>query len=136
MSPDNRIRVESSSPISPGWLWFGWIAAPIAWAVQGLFGWYFGGADCLSGSMAGGGGLKVAETLIGIGAAIVAIVAIVHGYRDWQSSGEPTRLEAANGRTPMQYLAAGGALISSIFLIAIIWAGVGGVIVNACGSAR
>ncbi len=135
MSPQERVR-EDSSRISPGWLWFGVVAAPIAWAVQGLFGWYFGGADCVNGSMAGGGSLQVAETLISIGAAIVAIVGIVHGWRDWGRSGEPTRLEAANGRTRTQYVAAAGALVSSIFLIAIIWAGIGGVIVNACGSAR
>ncbi len=129
------IRVDASG-ISPGWLWFGIVAAPVAWAVQGLFGWYFAGAGCANASMGGGGSLQIASTLISIAAAIVAVIGIVEGWRNWGRSGEPTRLEAAEGRTRTQYVAAAGALISSIFLVGIVWAGIGADIVNACGSAR
>ncbi len=134
MTPDTPPREESS--ISPGWLWFGVIAAPVAWAVQGLFGWYVGGANCVNGSLAGGSSLQVAATIIGIAAAIVAVVGIVTSLRNWRSSGEPTRLATVEGHTRNQYIAAAGTLVSGIFLLGIVWAGVGGVIVNACGSAR
>ncbi len=134
MTPDNTLRGESS--VAAGWLWFGIVAAPIAWAIQGLFGWYFGGADCVNGSMAGGSSLQVVSTIIGIAAALVAVAGIITGLRNWRQSGEAARLETAEGHTATQYIAAASTLVSSIFLIAIIWAGIGGAIVNACGSAR
>ncbi len=135
MRPPNLTRDDSSS-ISPRWLWFAIIAPPIAWAVQGLFGWYFGGADCANGSAGGGGTLQLAETCVSIAMAVVAIVGLVKALGNWRHTAEPARLETANGRTTVQYLSAAGALISGIFLIAIVWAGVGAVIVNACGSTR
>ncbi len=135
MAAPQNLRGETAEN-APRWLWFTIVAGPIAWAVQGLFGWWFGSANCAPAAMAGGGGLTIAETFISIGALIVVAIALVEGFRNWRRSGESTRLEDANGRTTLQYLTAAGALVSASFLVAIVWAGVGLVIVNACGSMR
>ncbi len=118
----------------PEWrLWAGVLLAPAAWIAQGSLGWYFGYEAC------GGLTIPVARTVLTILSLIALSVAMAGGLIAWSSWGRvvPERHPGdIKGSDRVEYMAAGGVLVSSVFAIAIVWGGLTAAFVNACGGMR
>ncbi len=115
--------------IAPGRLWFGLLAAPAAWSVQGLLGWFFGARICTEMSI---GGVRTVVGLIGIAAIAVSVVALAVGIGNWRTATAET--DAAENR--IEFMSLGGVLVSGAFILATFWATLNAVFISVCGGVR
>jgi hypothetical protein len=94
-------------------VWAALLGAPLAWAIQFGLVWYL--ADHLCASLQGPPAAPSVQRGvfggIGLAAAVVAVAALRGGWKIWRDPGESPSQE---------YLGAGAALISGIFLGAIL----------------
>ncbi len=133
---------SDAPPPSLGQLWFALWAGPLAWAAQGLLGWWIGGSACANGTPGTSvwhlsiGGLQVLVGVISVIAILIALAGLVIGYRSYQRSTPQPDLSDIRGRGRVDFMAASGLLVSSIFVIATVWAGLTSVLVNPCGTMR
>jgi hypothetical protein len=115
--------------ITPHRLWIGLVAAPLAWAVQGLLGWFFGARVCGSMSI---GAVRLTVGLVGVAALLVALGGIAVGLENWRVATAGPRPAADR----VEFMSFGGLLVSCVFVVAIGWAALNAVLVNGCGGMR
>ena len=108
-------------------LWYGLLVPPTAWAVQEWLGWFFGQRNCSTLEPP-----SVRWILLGVSVAALA-AALVGVRRGWQTWSD-TRDRDHNDR--VDFMAFGGLLVSGIFSIAIVWAGLSTAFLSDCGSMR
>ena len=109
--------------------WFGLLAAPGAWIVEGLFGWGAGSRVCTAWSVA------TARLVIGAFSLVMlafAAAGLLTGVRNWRTATAAPR--AAGDR--VEFMSFGGVLVSTAFVIGIIWSGLVAVFIDECGRAR
>jgi hypothetical protein len=127
------------SPVGRSRLWFGVLAAPVAWVLAEVVGYIAVSLSCLGPRGApGGSGTTYASgglIIITIVTAIAAIAGLFTGYRSWQII---RQTRAANQPVPSyaSFMVFAGIFVSLIFLLSIILFGIPAVIVNACSEAR
>ncbi len=119
--------------ISPVLLWFGFLAAPIVWALL-LFADY--GTQAMScNAGVGGGVIALWLHAITIVAALVTIAAITVAWRSWQAMGEGDGTEdgtdVVGGRT--RFMALGGVIMGILFLFFILVSDIAPFYLTACG---
>lgn len=109
--------------------WFGLLVPPLAWAVQGGLGWYFGQRMCRGLTPP-----SVRWILLGISIAalIVALAGVSRGWSAWHDSAAAT----SDHRDRVDFVAFGGFLVSSVFALAIVWAGLSTAFLFDCGWMR
>jgi len=120
-------RIDSRS------LWFGLVAAPLAWTVQGLLGWFFGERVCVSMAPAS---VRVTLAVISVAALLVAITGIGTGLRTWRRASDAPHPVHAEAWDRVEFMALGGVLVSSAFAIGIFWAGLSSAFLFTCGRVR
>jgi hypothetical protein len=129
----SEISTLHPADVPPGRLWTGVLLAPAAWITQGSLGWYFGYQACAGLGVAGARTALMVLSLVCLGFALVG------GWVAWSSWGltatERHPLDV-KGWDRVEYMAAGGVLISSIFVIGIVWGGLSPVLLNECGGMR
>ena len=117
--------------VSAARLWFGVIAAAVAWVFQGLLG-------VVISSLAATRAPAVRVVLAVITVVLLAL-AIAGGIVSWQNwrrlSGQRT-LAAAEGRSRVEFLALSGIFISAVFVAGIVWAAIPLLMVEAGVRAR
>jgi hypothetical protein len=114
---DTPIRVEDNPPRR---FWFGLLGAPVAWALQGLSGWFAASliCDAPDGWRIGRqaiAGLRSIEFGIGVTAALIAILALMVSIRAARDS---SPIENASS---YRFLATTAVFGSAIFLLGILW---------------
>jgi hypothetical protein len=114
-------------------LWYALLAPPCAWAIQELLGWFFGERTC--GSMAP---LSVRWVLLAISALalLVALAGMSRGWARWRGRANAADVMDTEARDRIEFMALGGFLVSSIFAIAIVWAGLSTAFLSDCGRMR
>ncbi len=124
-------------------LWFGLFGAPLLWSVQELVGYATTAHRCypasvpLSGTSPGGAWvLALAVTILALLVSLAAGGTALHAWRrsaHERAAGdeEASLLEVGEGRT--RFMAFGGLLLSGLFLIAVIFSGIGLLFVSRCG---
>jgi hypothetical protein len=127
------LRPASPKPHAGTGLWYALLAPPAAWAAQELLGWFFGERTC--------GGLTpvaVRWIVFGISAAalILALVGVSLGWTAWQTRNDISDPLASEHRDRISFMAFGGFLVSTIFAIAIVWAGLSAAFLSDCGRMR
>lgn len=114
-------------------LWAGVLLAPAAWIAQGSLGWYFGYAAC-AGLTAPGA--RITLTVL---SAVTLAIALIGGWTAWSCWGE-TGVERhpldIKGWDRVEYMAAGGVLVSGMFAIAIVWGSLTAAFLHECGGMR
>jgi hypothetical protein len=137
MSEEEHRASQAAAPhpaeIPPGRLWTGVLLAPAAWIAHGALGWYFGYEAC--------GGLTAsgARAVLGILFVIAIVLALAGGWIAWGNWGHTTserHVGHIKGRDRLEYMSAGGVLVSGIFTIAIIWNGLIPLFIFHCGGMR
>jgi hypothetical protein len=112
---------------------FALLAAPAAWAVQGLLGWFFGERTC---AQLAPSAVRWIVLLVSVVALLVAVAGISRGLTAWRRHAGAHGLAATDARDPVEFLAVGGVLVSSVFAIAIVWAGLSAAFLSDCGRMR
>jgi len=130
-----RSDVSTMHPadVSPRRLWAGVLLAPAAWIAQGSLGWYFGYQACAGLTVPGA---RVSLTIL---SAVTLAVAATGGWMAWTCWGQTTAERHPLHITAwdrVEYMAAGGVLVSGIFAIAIMWGGLIAAFINECGGMR
>lgn len=119
--------------------WFALLAAPCAWALQGLLGWFVASSGCghaismprwLSDA-----GVRGAETIITAGALLLALAGVRVAFAAWRAFSQPNATPM-QGRGRMEFIATAALLISLVFTLGIVWAGIPTFILPACEAIR
>lgn len=126
---DGRERDAIPSPR----LWYAIVAPPAVWVAQGALGWLFGARMCTSMSAPA---VRTVIGLISLAAAATAVSALFVGWQNWRRtsmSADPRRLMAFG---QLEFMASAGFLISVLFLLGILWAGLSSLLIDVCGEMR
>lgn len=138
MNDPGSVRARLGTLASPRRLAFAVIAPPLAWAAQGLLGWYFAARACRTGGPGWGplssGGVRLLLLTVSVAAFAVTVAALAAARRDMR------RLAQKTPGTPLGesagYLATVGVLIGTALAIGIFWAGLPALLVDVCGEMR
>jgi hypothetical protein len=108
-------------------VWYALLAPPVAWALQEWLGWYFGQRTCSALAPP-----SVRWILLGVSVAALAatLAGLARGWGLWREARDPDH------RDRVDFLAFGGLLVSGVFTIAIVWAGLSTAFLSDCGLMR
>jgi hypothetical protein len=119
--------------VRPRRLWAGVLLAPAAWIAQGALGWWFGYAAC---TPFGVGSARAGVAVLSI---VALAIAVAGGWIAWTNWGRttderhPTRVLAWDR---VEFMSAGGVLVSGVFALGIVWAALSAVLLHECGGMR
>lgn len=136
MSAQHRpsdVSTRHPANLSAGRLWTGVLLAPAAWIAHGALGWYFGYQAC-AGMSSG-----TARVALGILFVVAATLALTGGWIAWNNWGQTTaerHVGDIKAWDRVEYMAAGGVLVSGVFTLAIVWNGLIPLFVFECGGMR
>jgi len=126
--------------VSPGALWFGLFGAPAAWSLQLMVSYALTAHGCfpVSEPLAAPffGGLWALDLVVSLAAVAAAAAAGATAWRSWRVTrgerpGGPEHLESGWGRT--HFMALAGTLVSGLFFLGVIMAGIPLFLVSPCG---
>lgn len=127
--------VQPLSPAAPGpaALWFGILAGPAAWTMQGLLAWFFGQRICASMSI---GGVRATLAAVSVGALAVAGAGAATGWRNLRRANPGGQTVEVDPSDRVHFMALAGLLVSVVFIIGIFWAALPSVLLRQCGYVR
>lgn len=109
-------------------LWYGFTAAPAAWALEGVIGVIVSAQFCPANSpnwgILGENGVRLALGLITIALLIVAVSGAIVAYGNWRALSGSREFAHAEGIGREAFMSVGGILLSVVFIIGILWAGI------------
>lgn len=114
-------------------LWSGLLLAPAAWIAQGSLGWYFGYEACTDFGIGGARTSLLVLSLITLACALSGWWLAWTNWGRTVSERHPMRIKAWDR---VEYMSAGGVLVSSIFSLGIVWAGLSPLLLHGCGGMR
>lgn len=117
------LRRRSTGP------WFGVAAAPSAWILQGLLGWWLGAGICDRWSV---GLVRTSLAMVGLLALALALAGMRSSLSRWRDA---SRAERALDE-PRTFFMFGGIFVSSAFSVGILWATLNALLITACGETR
>ncbi len=109
-------------------LWFPLVAPALAFGAEGAFGWWIGARICEHMSIASGRVVVAVVTLAMLAISAGALATALGSYRRANPGG------VAADR--VQFMALGGVLVSTAFLVGLVWFGLNAAFVHQCGGAR
>lgn len=130
---------EQQMHIPPGRLWFGAVAAAVAWALQGFTCFILATQACKTGTgYLGPLGPTAVRILIGCVSAAylaVAIASCLVSYRNWRSLPHRPLMQAeAEGRE--EYMALVGVFVGITAAVGLIWSGLSPIFFTSCNTFR
>jgi hypothetical protein len=101
-------------------LWFGLLAAPVAWTWQLWLGYGAAEAACAPGTRGGplGGSSTPAILVVTAAAGVLALLGLLTAVHARRQLGDVDRSTTAGGRAA--FMAAGGIAVSALFLVLIL----------------
>jgi hypothetical protein len=118
-------------PRRPGWLWYGVLAAPLAWATVIGAGYFLQDAGCPPASSGDIGGVSVSAISVAV-VIICALIAAVGALVALREIRLTTSTEDRRGRA--QFMAVAGLLGSLLFLLAIVLSGIAFIPLSSCSA--
>jgi uncharacterized membrane protein len=135
-----RANHIESQRVPSGRLWFGFVAAALAWLIQGFLSVVISASACQNGAYQwrwiSEGGVRVLLAVITIALLAVAVAALVVSFRNWRGLSTRRELTHAEGKRREEFMALGGVFASAAFVIGIIWGGIPLILISICRSAR
>jgi hypothetical protein len=124
-------RLEAGHPAR---LWYAVAGAPVAWAAQSGIGWFVTGRACADGDASGA--TRAVLLAVGGAALLAGLYAVVIGRSAWRRTHGSEDVLRSEGRSVVEYVLAAGVLVSSVFILAIIWTMLPAVMVDVCQGVR
>lgn len=126
-------------PVGAKRLWIGVLAAPAAWVLMEIVGYYLAARSCEPGTsgipLLGTSNARVTQVVIDAIAIVIALIGLGTAFRSWRALPQPDRSAAPElGRA--QFMAFVGVLVSALFIGGIVLFGIPPFLVNACSQAR
>lgn len=121
------------SHVPSGRLWFGLLAAAVAWAAQGFLSVLIATEACRDSQLGGGRGALIVLTLAALALAVAGGMVT---HTNWRRLSEQTQFAYAEGRSREEFLALTGIFLSVIFIIGIIWGGLPLALLDVCEATR
>jgi hypothetical protein len=116
------------------------IIAPVAWALNGLLGWFVATQACLDGTDSwgalSGGGVRVLLGLVSIGALGATLFGLMTAATIWRRNTAGPGLDNVQGGTSVSFLAAAGLLMGIIFTFGVVLNALAPIMVGVCESTR
>ncbi len=110
-------------------LWFPLVAPPLAFGADGAFGWWAGAQICRSMSI---GSVRVLVGGVTLAMLIVSLAGLATGVRSYRQASAAAHAAADR----VEFMALGGVLVSSSFVVGLIWFWLNAVFVTVCGGMR
>lgn len=140
------MKGRANAPVGPGEapparsLWFGLLAAPVAWSLHDMLSAFFATTMCADGEVAlgalGPGGARALLATILVLALAGAIAGWIVALRSWRSLGTGERPTRSDTRTWPELMAAGGVLVSALSLVGLLYGGLPVFLLDVCASFR
>lgn len=126
-------------PVANGRLWAGVVLAPAAWSVAELVGYFLVARACDRGAGNAGGPAAVMQAVLVVALVVVGIVGLAIAVSNWRRLGEPRETRgpaspAVWGRA--QFMALGGVIASSLFVLGMVLFALGPLLGNGCNEVR
>ena len=118
--------------------WFSVAGAPVAWFTQELLGWLVASQGCAQPDRAAilsPAAMRITEIAIAIVALVVALLALRQGVVAWRHAGD-ARFRALHAGNRPTFLAAAGIIVSAVFVVGIVWAGLSAALLPVCEAVR
>jgi len=109
------------------------LLAPAAWIAQGSLGWYFGYEACAGLTT---GGARVALAVLSAVALVAGLVGMSIAWSNWGRITPERHPMDIKGWDRVEFMSAGGVLVSGMFTIGIVWAALSPVLLHECGGMR
>jgi hypothetical protein len=121
-------------------LWVAIVASTLAFALTGALGWLIAGVACRDGSRDLGPlsptGVRLLIGMIAAAGLFVTAYGASLGFREWRSRAPDGELQDVAGSDRQKFLALSALLVSSVFLLGIVWEGLPAVLVDVCEAIR
>jgi len=114
-------------------LWTGVLLAPAAWIAQGALGWYLGYEACTTFGIASA---RVSLIVLSVSALAIALTGGFIAWTNWGRVTEVRHPGHVQASRRVEFMAAGGVLVSTMFVIGIGWATLSALMLDACGGMR
>jgi hypothetical protein len=128
-TPASPLRIG----VSERRLWLGVAMAPAAWCVQGALGWLVGARICGSLSITTVRAAVALMTAVTLATAIAGTMTACRNWREVSPAGPGDDVDVANRA---EFMAVGGIFVSATFIVAIVWGGLGSLMLTRCGAMR
>ncbi len=130
-----RTDVSTLHPaaVPPGRLWTGVVLAPAAWIAQGALGWYVGYRACAGETTAGA---RMALSVLTLAALAAALTGLAVAWGNWGRTTPERHVADVKAWDRVEFMSAGGVLVSGVFTIGIAWAGLTAILLHECGGMR
>lgn len=118
--------------------WFSIAGAPAAWFAQGLLGWLVASQSCAQPDRAAilsPAAVRAVEIAIAVIALSIALLALRSGIAAWRHAGD-AHLRAVHAQDRPTFLAAAGIIVSVVFVVGIVWAGLSAALLPVCEAVR
>lgn len=121
-------------------LWFGTAGPIAAWVVEGMTSFVFSDYACdqgkpLAPAMSRGGVVTILIVLAVL-MLLLALAAGVVSWRSWRELSRAPKVADAEARGRGEFMALSGIFISVVFSIAIVWSGLGPILLGPCTVSR
>ena len=140
MTMDGEISFRHSNRLPQRRLWFGTVAAAVAWALDGFICFLISAQACANGTgYLGPLSPTSVRVLLGLITLIFLAIALTGGvisFRNWRTISERSSLTHAEGVNREAFMALVGVFLSTAFVVGIIWAGIPPILINVCVKAR
>jgi len=121
-------------------LWYGFTVAAFAWLLEGAIGVIVSAQFCPANApgwgIVGQNSVRLALGVVTIVLLILAISGAIVSFRNWQTLSGNSEFVHAEGRTRDAFMSIGGIIISSVFIVGILWSGIPLIMLEQCMRAR
>ena len=132
--------METALPVGLKRLWFGVLAAPTAWLLMEVVGYYLAARSCEPGiggvPLAGTAHPSVTQVVLDLVALVAAIAGLLVSLESWRALHPKPDAESSAEWGRAHFLAFVGVLASALFIGGIVLFGLPPFLVNACSQAR
>ena len=130
---------QDAPPVANARLWAGVLLAPAAWSVAELVGYFLVARACDRNAPTGVAHAGVVQDIVAVVLGIIAVVGLVIAVANLRSvgdvgDGEMPRVPTVRGRA--RFMALAGVVMSSLFVLGIVFFALPPLFVNWCNQAR
>ena len=120
-------------------LWAGVALAPAAWSVAELVGYFLVARACDRALAGAAIDARVVQGAVAVVLGLIAVIGLVIAIGNWRrvrDTGETGKADAAPRWGRAKFMALGGVIASSLFVVGIAFFALPPLLVNACSEAR